>query len=493
MYSTKFSFWLSGLGALVALLAAMLFLSSAFAADVAVSSFASDLQVSPSVIGRGEVFTMTSSIRNVSAETKVFTNTLIINYGPTDGGLLPFASTGQVYMEGNQVQMKYIWTGELGDGQAATITVVSHAGQTPGLYDGAFMMIDPEGNIIARNIVVLKSKPEITSITPQNAAPGERVTIAGKNFLTDVPPGTSAGVLLVSFVDPITNGVNSIDGKTEGMLWEDESISFILPHNIKQDYVYSVQIFRGQAFEFSNVVAYETGRAPSLVFGLDVNPNQVASGGLITATLQISNAAAITQSSLTTFTIGSGIAEVLGYEGPGDVYGLGAVNDVGGLSMTDMRWIVNLPPRQSAVLQIKLIANNVDVQTEFPGFLTWEVNEDVLIGSTTISPLMGPPPVVRIDSVPAEVTQGQFACVRGEFPKQIGIVVLEFDEEGRTLNNVIILQPDVWNTTQVCFNTTMLPLVRFRLQVMAGSTLSNVLNFRVLNPNSLIYLPLIVH
>lgn len=477
------------------------------------------IQPNTGIIGRGDAFTTTLVVRNLQAVTDAFELKVRFYYDPTDGSMMQDFTTGNVWVNGNQSRMDYTWTGSLTSGETATMTVLSKGGPFVGAYPGSVVAQLPSGETMVKGLVVLKSKPQITGVVPADALPGERITITGKNFLTDVPSGTPAHDLFIWITDPVSQGVNNVYGDSQGMLWEDSSISFFLPANLKEDYVYWLRVYRAGHLSVSEPFVYRTGKVqptetPTLIstapvptatptpiptapampkFALDVQPIPVSSGGLFTATFTITNPAAITQTVFTTISLAGGpVKEMLSFDGPGEIEaGFGSVSGLG-LSISQMRWRVAVPPNSAVQAQMLLVANHVSSNIDFPGFITWEIPDDVVLGSVTLLSTL-PKVILKITSGPLEVDQDAQTCVNGDFTENDGSgrVLLKRQTAARELPETVILVPTSWGKSEVCFSLAEIPPGTYTLYLALNGHLSMPWDFVITAAVNSVYMPLI--
>jgi hypothetical protein len=468
-------------------------------------AWAGTMSTAPIVVGSGDPFTTTITMKNLQHTSANGQTRVRIYYEPTDGSLNPvITGDGSLTMNGTQNSMQYTWHDDLQPGEQVTMTIKSRGGPFVGAYPGSIVATLASGAEAAQGLIVLKSKPQIESVQPVAPIPGERTRLIGKNFLRDVPSGTSAHELFLIIADPQTSGVANVYADSEGVIWEDNSINFVLPKNLKPAYCYSVRVYRAFVFAVSEPFTLCTGQAPqpALQFGADLVPYQVAEGSLFTITLSISNTTSVTQTTVTTFSVGGGaVGEVVELQAShGEFFGFSSTEGVWAseFKATDdanLNWLVNVPPHTTAKLIAVVKAASVDAQTEFPGVFTWEIPENVVIGSVSIFPVITFP-VMRVDAVePSTVERGQTICLRGQFETAPGEILIDWQTP---LRPIIVLNADLWSSTQICFGTSDLAAGQYGVRVTSGEYASNKAFFNVTEPEqpqptdpTQLYLPLV--
>ena len=454
------------------------------------------------VVGKGDAFTTTVTMRNLQNVSGIAETRVRIYYEPTDGSLNPkITGDGSMSLDGKMHWMDLWWHDDLQPGEVVTLTITSRGGQFPGAYPGSIVATLASGQEVAQGLIVLKSKPQITGGEPIAPIPGQRVRLIGKNFLRDVPSGASAHELFLIIQDPATGGVQNVYGDGEGVLWEDESISFIFPKNLKANYCYMVRVYRAFVFAVSEAFTVCTGQAPqaALQFGADLNPYTVGEGQIFTITLAITNTKSVTQTTATTFTVGGGsVGEVVGISAShGEFFGFSSDGNLwaSGFTAEDeagLTWTVAVPPHTTAKLFAVVKASPVDVQTEFPGVFTWEIPQDVIIGSVSIFPIIHFP-VMRIDAVePSSVERGELICLRGQFETAAGKIIVDWETP---LKPLIELEPELWSSTTICFSSKDLGSGTYGVRLVSGENASNKAFFTVTQQPQpvtlLFYLPLV--
>lgn len=133
-------------------------------------SWTSRFNLSQQILQPNEAFTQTVMVKNnfpVSV-TKPFTVEVTNFHYATDGSTTPVVSTGSVALNGGQDTVKLLWTGELANGEVATMTVLSGASPFVGDYPGSLLAKFVYGDaqfgyppvILARGINVIKEEPQ---------------------------------------------------------------------------------------------------------------------------------------------------------------------------------------------------------------------------------------------------------------------------------------------------------------------------------------------
>lgn len=133
-------------------------------------SWTSRFTLSQQILQPNEAFTQTLVIKNnfpVSV-TKPFTVEITNFHYATDGSNFPQVSTGSVHVSANQEKITLLWTGELANGEVATMTVLSAASPFLGDYPGSLLAKFIYGDaqfgyppvILARGINVIKEEPQ---------------------------------------------------------------------------------------------------------------------------------------------------------------------------------------------------------------------------------------------------------------------------------------------------------------------------------------------
>lgn len=141
-----------------------------------------------------------------------------------------------------------------------------HAPLNPGPYYVSLQterLSDGQGNYHSLGFEVYPSgpNPQITSVSPQGALPGEKIVILGTDFLP-MCGGESVANLFVWFVDPVTGYVRLNFNYNQVVSWQEGFISLVLPANLAPG-TYNVIVLRGSRTTVFPQYQFTVGSRPT--------------------------------------------------------------------------------------------------------------------------------------------------------------------------------------------------------------------------------------